>query len=272
MSRSLIPFLLAFSLSAPAQPHDHAVSQADLKAKLTAAFERMQQSQKREQDFTRFRLEHNRNLAKNGRVLSDHTQLLEDLWIHNLPYERLVEKDGRPLDAAAHQAEDTRYEKTLSEHQALDSARRVTQDGGHSTNLNVDATDILGPDYILSSAGEHPCGDTSCLVIESTPAPHHHPYHRRWYELWLNQRDGTFTRMSVQTLADEDDIRKGATFVFEFELFDGVPVLQHTVGQITLNSRRVRVITENTYSRYRKFSTSATVLPTTAEPPADHQP
>jgi hypothetical protein len=70
-------------------------------------------------------------------------------------------------------------------------------------------------------------------------------------------------RVDFTLLADEDDKLKESTFSFEYTSIDGIPLVSHSVIDATIRNEKksVHVVTEHTYSNFRKFSVTTTIVP-----------
>ena len=86
---------------------------------------------------------------------------------------------------------------------------------------------------------------------------------QRTYKFWVDLEKQEVMRVDLMLSADEDDKLKGTTFSFRYTYIDGIPLVLHSVidENLLVGKKRVRVVTEHTYSNFRKFSVTATIVP-----------
>lgn len=219
--------------------------------------------------FTRFDLEHNQNRNEKGKLYTDTTLLYEDTWIAGLPFKRLVEVNGRPLSGKALKKEQQRYDQAVRDRSALDLKARAALLHHQFLSANFSLSSFAGAGYRLANLREETRAGQLTRVIEATPIPSPdalHPAPTRHALLWITPTNPTLLHVTFDLVADEPTFLRGSRGEQDFFLLDGTPVLQHAVihflvdqaGQVTT------VDTEHTFSRYRRFTTTTTMLPVTA--------
>jgi hypothetical protein len=86
---------------------------------------------------------------------------------------------------------------------------------------------------------------------------------QRSYTFWVDSTKQDVRRIDFKLLADEEDRMKGSTFRLEYTSIDGIPLVSHSVIDATIRMDRklVHVVTEHTYSNFRKFSVTTIIVP-----------
>jgi hypothetical protein len=257
----LLTFLIPVAAAQTGDPTTDLAMASQLKSALSQIAQ-VQASQKR---FTRFRLEHNVNTLNNGRVTADTLKLFEDTWINDLPYEQLVEFNDKPLTGKDLANEQARYDKAVADRRALDAKERSRLTGGRLIQGNLELSALTGPGYHVQVRSTEDCSGSPCEKFEIDPVltgPNtpDHPFH---VEVWVAVAGSRVLKIRWVYLANDGDQKKGSTSLLEWQIFDGVLVLKHSLfeSRVRLGLRSLHIRTENTYSRYRKFETSVTISP-----------
>lgn len=255
--RGVVWFFLIFCASARvwAQSDSQAI------ALLRPAFEKMGLSKGTRTRFTFLDLYHNLNFNEKGKKTADATQLYDVTYIGELQYSRLLEIDGKALKGRQLTREQRRYDDAVREHSALDDKARAKI--MHQVVKSIDGSLSLGElsskyeNAILGHAAVEVC---DCVMIESSPLP---GGPTRSYKFWVDTGKQEVVRLNGTLLGDEDDKLKGSTFDFQYTYIGGTRLTTHSVidANLLMSKKRVRVVTEHTYSNFRKFSVTTTILP-----------
>jgi hypothetical protein len=211
--------------------------------------------------FTFHDLRHNVNFNEKGKKTADETQLYDVTYIGDLQYSRLLEVDGKPLKGRQLAKEQQRYDDAVREHSALDDAARakILHEVTKSLVANISLSD-LSSKYQNAIVGHATADVCDCVIIESSPFPEGP---QRNYKFWVDSAKQEVMRIDFTLLADEDDKLKGSTFSFQYAYIDGIPLGSHSVidATIRMDKKHVHVVTEHTYSNFRKFSVTTTIVP-----------
>ena len=230
-------------------------------ALLRPAFQKFEQPKETRTRFTYLDLRHNVNFNEKGKKTADETQLYDVTYIGDLQYSRLLEVDGKPLKGKQLAKEQQRYDDAVREHSALDDAARakILHEVIKSLGANVKLSD-LSSKYQNAITGRSSPDICDCVVIESSPLP---GGLQRSYKFWVDSAKQEVRRVDFTLLAYEDDKLKGSTFSFEYTSIDDVPLVSHSVIDATIRNEKksVHVVTEHTYSNFRKFSVTTTIVP-----------
>jgi hypothetical protein len=231
----------------------------DAVAGLRTAVKRFDEAKVSRTRYTYLDLNHTQNFNEQGKQTVDDTQLFEVTYIGEAQFARLLQKDGHPLEGRALQAEQKRYDDAVREHSALDDKARakiqhhVMKEAGVSLSL-------LRDHYKNRVAGHEEKDGRDCVLIESDPmadAPQKH------YRVWLDAAKREIMRMEFDQLTDQGDMLRGSSGMKTWTYLEDVPLV--TASRIDAvvpigEKKRVRVLVEHTYSRFRKFSVTSKVV------------
>jgi hypothetical protein len=232
---------------------------------LRPAFQKMDQAKGAHTRFTFLDLDHNMNFNQKGKKNADETYLYDVTYVGDLQYSRLLEIDGKPLTGKQLAQEQERYDVAVREHSALDDAARAKivhqamKNFGFSLSLSE-----LSAKYQNTIAG-HPKSDVcDCVIIDSTPLP---GAPQRRYRFWVDPAKEEVMTIETTVLADEGNKLKGSRFSLQYIYFGGIPLVSHSHFDATLlmGKKRVHVVTDHTYSHFRKFSVTTTIVPVESE-------
>ncbi len=234
-------------------------SDADATVKtLRAALDKFDQAKESKTRFTYLDLNHTLNFNDKGKKTADYTELFDVTYIADLQYSRLLEINGKALTGKSLDEEQKRYDDAVRERSALDdNARAKIQH-----QMMKDAGVVLGDlkDY-RNIVAEHASIDgRDCVVIDSTPLT---TTRRKHYRYWLDAAKEEVLRVDFNQLADEGDILSGGSGRLEWIYMDGTPLLlrTHIDADTFLGKKRVRLVVDHTYSNFRKFSVTTTIVP-----------
>jgi hypothetical protein len=235
---------------------------------LRPAIKKMDTPQSTHTRFTFLDLNHNINFNEKGKKSADETHLYDVTYIGDLQYLRLLEIDGKPLTGKQLTQEQQRYDDAVFKHSGLDDAARakILHEAMKSFGFSLSLSE-LSAKYQNVIAGRATSEVCDCVVIDSTPLP---GASQRSYRFWVDPAKEEVMKMETTVLADEEDKLKGGTYSVQYTYIDGVPLVSHSHIDATLlmGKKRVHVVTDHTYSNFRKFSVTTTIVPVT---PGDKQ-
>ncbi len=239
------------------------VSDADPTALLQRAVDRYEQAKASKTRFTYLELSHTQNFNEKGKKTVDYTQLFEVTYIADLEYSRLLEVDGKPLKGRALEDEQKRYDDAVLERSALDGFARAKIQHHRMLDAGVKLRDLL-TEYRVSGAQEGSMDDCKCVLIDLVPLSDTAKKH---YRLWIDPGMSEIRRLDFEQLAYEGQFLSGGNGTETFQYLDGIPLVVHSHfdGRALLNNETVRVVADHAYSRFRKFSVTATIVPVTPE-------
>ena len=214
--------------------------------------------------FTRFTfrdLNHTININEKGKKSADETHLYDVTYIGALQYSRLLETDGKPLNDEQLAEERRRYDDAVREHSALDDSARAKI--LHEVMKNFGGTlsaSELSRNYQNAVSGHVATGGCDCVIIDSTPLA---GASQRSYRFRVDPAKEEVMEVKITLLADEEDFVKGSTFSLQYTYIDGIALVSHShiEATVVMKKKRLHVITDHTYSNFRKFSVTSTIVP-----------
>jgi hypothetical protein len=226
---------------------------------LRAAVDKLTAAKQSKMRFTYLDQNHTLNFNEKGDVTANEVQVFEVTWIGELQYSRLIESDGVPLAGGALEAEQKRYDKAVKDRAELDDKARAKIQDQKFMDAGVDIASLL-TGYRNTVVGRETVAGVECVVVDSTPVSdglHKH------YREWLDEAEGRMMRLRFDQISDEGNMLAGGSGVLVWTFVDGVPLLSEVTLDANVKSGRkhLRVVTHHTYTRFRRFSVSTTILP-----------
>jgi hypothetical protein len=233
-----------------------------------AAIARYEASEDSKTRFTNFNLQHTLNFDEKGKKMYEALALYEETWINDLPYQRLVELGGKPLKGKKLREEQERYDEAVANRKPLGDEERIPllNSTPYATDSRPDKA--IEPRYSLHELRQENSPHGLLHVIEATSPPS--PFDRcRWrYRLWISDQTPTLFqyRADVDDQTHASDMCKGAFDEASWDLVDGIPKMIHFRSHsfVLVGRTRLTVDGENTFNRYRRFSTQVTIGPAAA--------
>lgn len=255
----LIVFLGAAFAKGPAQPE----RDVDPGAVLRLAVDKFEKAKDSKTRFTYLQLNHIQNFNEKGKKTVDYTQLYEVTYIADLEYLRLLEVDGKALKGEALKAEQKRYDEAVRERSALDGFARAKIQNQRMLDARIKILDLL-TEYRVSAAEHDTMDDCQCVLIDLVPASGAAKKH---YRLWIDPVTSEIRRLDFEQLAFEGEFLSGGKGTETFQYLEGVPLMAHSHfdGKAMLNDKTVRVVADHTFSQFRKFSVTTTIVPVKPE-------
>jgi hypothetical protein len=247
-------FLLASASLRPQAPSD-----ADATALLQQAVEKYEQAKASKTRFTYLELIHTQNFNQKGKKTVDYTQLFEVTYIADLEYSRLLEVNGKPLKGKALEDEQNRYDEAVRERSALDGFARAKIQHSRMLDAGVKLRDLL-TEYRSSAVQSVTMEDCNCVLVDLVPVS---SVAKKHYRLWIDPGTSEIRRLDFEQLGYEGQFLSGGSGTETIQYLDGVPLVVHSHfdGRALLNNETVRVVADHTYSRFRKFSVTTTIVP-----------
>jgi hypothetical protein len=231
----------------------------DPAALLHRAVDKYEEAKDSKTRFTYLELVHTQNFNEKGKKTVDYTQLFEVTYIADLEYSRLLEVNGKTLSGKALEAEQKRYDDAVRERSALDGFARAKIQHQKMLNAGVNLPDLL-TGYRSSVVDHVAMEGCDCIVIDSVPTSSAWKKH---YRLWIDPSSSEIRRVDFDQLADDGEILRGGSGTKTLQYVDGIPLVVHSHfdGNARLNNETARVVADHTFSKFRKFSVTTTILP-----------
>jgi hypothetical protein len=226
---------------------------------LKPAFTKVYEASQTKTRFTYFDLNHLQNFNEKGKRFVDTTQLFEVTYIGDLQYSRLMEVNGKALTGKDLKKEQERYDDAVRDRSALDEKARAKIQ--HQVMKNFDVTlDHFPSRYQSSIMGHEAVDGRDCLLFDATPlldAPQRH------LRIWVDPAKQEMLQIETTLLADEGDKLSGSRVTQKWTFIDGVALISesHFDMFILAGKKRIHLVQDHIYSRFRKFAVTTTIIP-----------
>lgn len=193
---------------------------------LTAILEKVENNYKKntvlQRQFTSDELYHNQNWEKNGKQTLDETSRYENLFVEDLPYRKLVERNGKPLTGKDAQKEQERYDKAVSERKAMTtSTKRMSLHRSFHYSLPIAYLSKL---FTSRTLRVESVNGRDAWVVESTPRTDLHPADENEKSsmnskqtTWIDCEDLFPVRFVAEKLNSDNHTEQGFTHSYEFQ-------------------------------------------------------
>ncbi len=226
-----------------------------------------------------------RELESNGRVKSTNSHTYDVLMVYGRPYNRLIEKDGKLLDASAQAKQEERLKKVMEKRQkeTADSNSKERRDWEKRRAEGRKFFKEIPDAYQFTLLGEESISGKPAWIIKAEPRPDYRPRDSRAKmfakirgKIWIDKTEYEWVKIEAETLDTISfglflaRIWKGSTFRFEQRrVNDEVWLPSHL--QVGMEGRLglikvMRADVNVDYSNYKKFQTDSRVLSTEAVP------
>jgi len=232
---------------------------------LRAAIERNRAAESSKTRFTYDLLEHSQNFNQKGKMIYEVTRRYEVIYIADLLYQHLLEINGKPLAGQDLAAEQKRYDDAVRERTALDEAARARLMHYGHREMSFRLGQILTK-YNNRVVESTALNGRACLLIDSIPLETAADTPMRHLRIWLDQQKNEILRIDFDGLADEDDLLRGSSGSMSFTCIDGLLLdtqdhLDFTLPAKNRKRSASRVVTDQTFSNYRRFVTTTRIVP-----------
>ena len=260
----LLLLLTTPSLRAPAQQPFSQLSPADL----TQAYVQHAQSvpDPPPPRYTFLILHHDQNFT-HGKLTGEQTYLSELVYIQGVPYMRIIERNGKPLQERELKHEDDLYAQAVQEITALtdDGRRNLIEDRARAARPFP--LDHLTTDF-HPEITDHPVLDGHpSILLHLTPLnsnPDAPPSFHRDILLTLDASNLNLLESHVEYLVPDRNLSKGTIVIQRFTYVDGTLLpAAHSVDTTvqekhSFHSEDIRLLGTDTYGHYRRFTPTDT--------------
>jgi hypothetical protein len=223
--------------------------------------------------YTYTEAEHIQNFI-DGTLRVEHTTVTENIFIHGLPYMRKVSVDGEELKGKDLKRENALYEEAVKKRTALDEATRADMQRHAFRSSSRTDLDHLADNFELSIQGHELIDGLDCVILDATPKPENtSTANARHIRMDIETHNLVVLNIRIEFLADDNGFSKGSVLDTHYTMLNGVPLATHqdwdtTVTFKELMNKAIRIHRDITYSNYRRFHATVTIV-ATAEAPAE---
>jgi hypothetical protein len=231
-----------------------------------------------------------KHLDKNGNVNSTEIKTYDIGFYYGEEYSRLIMKDDKPLDDKEKKKEDEKLEKFLAKlrnQSAEERQKRSDKEKKEREESRAYRLDVANA-YDFRIVGEEELEGVKTWVIEATPRkdfkptqPHADMLKKIKGKMWIDKKEYNWIRVEAEATDTISfglflfRIHPGSRFNFQqMHLNDEVWLLRHLYingGARIALLKNEAIEQEDTFSNYKKFSSTFTILPGVKEVPLEEK-
>ncbi|HEY7405516.1 MAG TPA: hypothetical protein VIB39_18460 [Candidatus Angelobacter sp.] len=243
------------------------------------------------QKYTFTQHEVTKELDKHGNAKSTEIKTYDLNFYFGEFYSRLVQKDDKPLSESDQKKEDEKLDKFLSKRRKEseeDREKRAAKDRKEREEGRATFRDLLNA-YDFRIVGEERIDGADTWVIEGTPRkdfkptqPHADMFKKIKGRIWVEKKDYNWVKVEAEAFDTISfglflfRIHPGSRFTLENQHINNelwaIKRLYINGGARIALLKNAAIEQEDTFSNYKKFSTSITILPGVKEVPQEQQP
>jgi hypothetical protein len=230
------------------------------------------------------------HLDKEGNVKSTEVKTYDIGFYYGEEYSRLIMKDDKPLDEKEKRKEDEKLEKFLAKYRnesPEERQKRADKEKKERQENRAYRLDVANA-YDFSIVGEEELEGVNTWVIEATPRknfkptqPHADILKKIKGKMWIDKKEYNWIRVEAEATDTISfglflfRIHPGSRFNFQqMHLNDEVWLLRRLYingGARIALFKNEAIEQEDTFSNYRKFSSTFTILPGMREVPPEEK-
>jgi hypothetical protein len=229
-----------------------------------------------------------KKLDKNGAVKSAEIRTNDITFYYGLEYSRLIQKNDRPLTDKERKKEEEKLNKFMEKYKNEnegDRQKRLAKQEKERREGRAFLQDVVNA-YDFRLLGEENVGGLDAYVIEATPRKGFHPTQphadilsKVKGKLWIDKKEYNWVKAEAEVIDTISfglflaRIHKGSKLSFEQIHVNNEVWLTHRF--FVRASARVALLMneaveeEDTFSNYKKFTTSVKILPDVKEAPPE---
>jgi hypothetical protein len=232
-----------------------------------------------------------KHLDKHGDVKSTEVKTFDISFYYGEEYSRLIMMDDKPLDDKQKKKEDEKLEKFLAKYRnesEEDRQKRRDKEKKDRQESRAYRLDVANA-YDFRIVGEEELEGANTWVIEATPRkdfkptqPHADMLKKIKGKMWIDKKEYNWIRVEAEATDTISfglflfRIHPGSRFNFQqLHLNNEVWLLRHLYlngGARIALLKNEAIEQEDTFSNYKKFSSTITILPGVREVPAQEKP
>jgi hypothetical protein len=255
------------------------LSQEQMQALLRVVAEKDIENDKRQRDYTYIESDVTNKLDGSGQTKSTEVRKFEILEIYGEPVQRLIEKDGKPLDAKEANKEEEKIQKIIDKrkNESEDERKKREQKEEKERENNREFVRDVADAYNLTLVGSEQIDGRETWLIQGEPRPGFVPHTKDGKYLskfhgrvWIDKSDLQVAKVDVECLETISwglflaRFHKGSRFMLEqARVNDEVWLPRHLTFKL---DARVALFkgynfeSEQTFADYKKFRTSSKIV------------
>lgn len=213
---------------------------------------------------------------QNGKARRMSSQTFQILFVEGISYQRLVARNGKPLDKREQALEEKKMQQVAAQRRKQQRPGRFSKESVGADEVpvyhvsNSANPELLTPLFDCRLLGEEEIGGRKASVVDCVPLPGHIAANDGEkdslsirYKLWIDQAESV-TLKRVETVIGEGRLFKPGTVVTrEYEKVNDDAWLPRT-GVLDSPVDKGRNVNESRFSNYKKFNVESTI--TVGEP------
>ncbi|HTX37187.1 MAG TPA: hypothetical protein VME43_19290 [Bryobacteraceae bacterium] len=221
-----------------------------------------------------------RHFDSHDRVTSDHSEAWENFILDGQPFQRTLERDGKPLPAAEKQKQEQKLDKAAARLEGETPEQKQQRAADYQKTRRHERAFLLEiPDaFDFRLEGSEQIDGQDVWVVSGTPKPGYHPKSREGAALlkihgkmWIAKTGYQWVRVEAQTTQTISfgwflaRLNPGAKLVLEEELVNDevwLPKREYMTGSGRIGLvKRVAEDAEITWNNYKKFHVESKMTP-----------
>ena len=262
----------------PAQ--DTPLPQEQIQAIIRQAADKDLENFKRSRDYTYIHREEEHKLDGDGRTKSTETRTYEIMFLYDEPVRKLVAKDDKPLPDNDAQKEDEKIQKIIDKrkNESEDDRRKRLEKAEKEREEGRQFVKEIAEAYNFRWVGTEDFNGRETYVIDADPRPGYEPHIKDAkflpkfrFRAWIDKAESQWVKLDIQCIDTVSvglflvRVHKGSNIQIELtHVNDEVWLPKHV--SLKLDARvalfkGLNIAQEVTYSDYKKFHTSFTIVP-----------
>ena len=239
----------------------------DLQALAADALQHLRASSAAELSYTFLDTEH--DVTHGGIFPSHHTTVSETIALLGTQYTKRLSYDGKPLQGKDLEHEQALYEEAIRQRQTVGDVK--AKQPGYFQHRTAGVRDRLLTDFDVRKAGDQVQDGRPCVLLVFEPRAGAVPAPNSRVTWWVDSSSHEVLREERVLLAMDDKLEPGSSFSVSWMPVDGVMLVHDSKQNLAwvepaMKNMHIHLIATHTYTNYRKFRTSATILPASGEP------
>jgi hypothetical protein len=256
-----------------------ALSQEQMQQLFRVVADKDLENNKRQRDYTYIEQETQKNLDGKGQTKSTEIRTYEILEIYGEQVQRLIEKDGKPLDAKEAAKEEEKIQKIIDKRKnesEEDRRKREEKEEKDRENGRRFVREVADA-YNFKLVGTEPVGGREAWVIDGEPRPGFEPHMKESKFLskfhgrvWIDKGDLQLAKMDIEAIDTVSvgwvlaRVHKGTRVMVEqTRVNDEVWLPRHVTFKIDARValfKGYNVDDDQTYRDYKKFRASSKIV------------